>query len=186
MAKIMKMLLLFLIIVLGAAISGCSSAPETAPQTAPETATEPVIAPNMPAPDFQLQSLDGQDITMSGLLGKPVMLNFWASWCGPCRYEMPFFQEVYEDVKWEAANLVILAVNLGESPAVARGFIEGNGYTFPVLLDMIGEVGDMYNVRSYPTTFFIDEHGIIRDMDVGAFRSKAHLEQRLDDLIFGE
>jgi thiol-disulfide isomerase/thioredoxin len=114
------------------------------------------------------------------------MLNFWASWCGPCRFEMPFIQEVFEDTEWEATGLVILAVNIGESPSIAGGFMEDNGFTFTVLLDGTGEVADMYNTRSIPATFFIDENGIIRYIDVGAFSSKANIEQRLDVLIEDE
>jgi len=139
--------------------------------------------PGETAPDFELQNLEGQTVSLSDYRGSPVMLNFWASWCGPCRSEMPFFQQVYEDTEWEAAGLVILGVNIGESPSVAGGFMEDNGFTFPVLLDMTGEVAEMYNTRSIPATFFIDERGIIRHSDVGAFRSKADLEQRLRDLF---
>jgi len=139
--------------------------------------------PGETAQDFELQNLEGQTVSLSDYRGSPVMLNFWASWCGPCRSEMPFFQQVYEDTEWEAAGLVILGVNIGESPSVAGGFMEDNGFTFPVLLDMTGEVAEMYNTRSIPATFFIDERGIIRHSDVGAFRSKADLEQRLRDLF---
>jgi len=139
--------------------------------------------PGEAAQDFELKTLEGQTVALSDYRGSPVMLNFWASWCGPCRYEMPFFQEVYEDTEWQAAGLVILAVNIGESPSVAGGFMEDNGFTFPVLLDMTGKVATMYNVRSIPATFFIDERGIIKHSDVGAFRSKGDLEQRLRDLL---
>jgi peroxiredoxin len=139
--------------------------------------------PGKSAQDFELKNLDGETVSLSDYRGSPVMLNFWASWCGPCRSEMPYFQQVYEDTEWQAANLVILAVNIGESPSVVGGFTEDNGFTFPVLLDMTGAVAEMYNVRSIPATFFIDERGIIRYSDVGSFSSKAHLEQRLRDLF---
>jgi peroxiredoxin len=139
--------------------------------------------PGGAAPDFELQNLEGQTVSLSDYRGSVVMLNFWASWCGPCRYEMPFLQEVYEDTKWEATGLVILAVNMGESPSVAGDFMEINDFTFPVLLDRTEDVAEMYNVRAIPATFFIDERGIIRYSDVGAFSSKAALEQRLQDLL---
>ena len=99
---------------------------------------------------------------------------------------MPFFQEIYEDTKWQAVGLEILAVNVGETGAVAEAFMEGNSFTFTVLLDRTGEVTMKYNVTGYPTTFFIDERGIIRHIDRGAFRSKAYVEQRLNALIEGE
>jgi len=139
--------------------------------------------PGATAQDFELKNLEGQTVSLSDYRGSPVMLNFWASWCGPCRYEMPFIQEVFEDTEWQAVSLVILAVNIGESPSVAGGFMEANGFTFPVLLDRTGEVAEMYNTRSIPATFFIDERGVIKYSDVGAFSSKAGLEQRLRDLL---
>jgi peroxiredoxin len=142
--------------------------------------------PGNAAPDFELQTLDGQTVSLSDYRGSPVMLNFWASWCSPCRSEMPYLQDIFEDVKWQAADLVILAVNLGEYRSEAGGFMDTSGYTFTVLLDGKMEVAEMYNIRSIPTTFFIDERGIIKHMDIGSFRSKADLEQRLSDLIFGE
>ena len=139
--------------------------------------------PGEKAQDFELTNLEGETVSLTDYRGTPVMLNFWASWCGPCRSEMPYFQEVFEDTEWKAVGLEILAVNIGEAPWVAEGFMESNGFTFPVLLDRTGEVADMYNVRKIPATFFIDERGIIRDSDVGAFRSKAHLERRLYELL---
>lgn len=139
--------------------------------------------PGVTAPDFELLNLEGQTVSLSDYRGRPVMLNFWASWCEPCRYEMPFFQEVYEDIRWRAAGLEILAVNIGESLAVAGGFTESSGFTFPVLLDWNEEVAVKYNVVPIPATFFIDERGIIKHSDVGAFSSKAAIEQRLRYLI---
>ncbi len=141
------------------------------------------IKPGGKAPDFTLINLDGEPVSLTDYRGTPVMLNFWASWCGPCRSEMPYFQEVFEDMEWKVVGLEILAVNIGELPATAEGFMVTNGFTFPVLLDMTGEVADMYNVGKIPTTFFIDERGIIISSDVGSFTSKAHLEQRLYELI---
>jgi peroxiredoxin len=170
--KNFKLIIFFyLIIAVAIAAINCTSAGDQLPVTGGV------------APDFTLVNLDGGAVSLSDYRGSPVMLNFWASWCGPCRSEMPFIQGVFEEVKWKAVNLVIIAVNLGESSMVARDFMEENGYTFPVLLDRTGEVGDTYNTRSIPTTFFIDESGIIKYIDIGAFRSKADLELRLDDFI---
>ena len=141
------------------------------------------VKPGVTAKDFELKNLEGETVSLSDYRGNAVMLNFWASWCGPCRYEMPFFQEVYEDTKWQAAGLVIIAVNIGESGATAEGFMEANGFGFTVLLDTTGEVANKYNVRGIPATFFIDERGIIKHSDVGAFTSKSQLEQRLHELL---
>jgi peroxiredoxin len=143
----------------------------------------PAPAPGRTAPDFQLQDLDGQAVSLSGLLGKPVMVNFWATWCGPCRQEMPFIQEVYNDPEWAEAGLVILAVNIGQSPEVVREFMDDNGLTFTVLLDTKSEVAEMYNVSGIPTTYFVDKNGIIGDVKIGTFRNKAEIDWKLVNLM---
>lgn len=175
MVKIMKMLLLLLLIVLGTAMAGCSSAPAPAPP--------PTLQADNLASDFQLQSLDGQTVSLSSLRGRPVMLNFWASWCGPCRAEMPYLQGVFEDSEWTEQGLVILAINVGESSSTAREFMEDNGLTFTVLLDTDTSVAKDYNVRGIPATFFIDKNGIIKDKKVGSFSSKADIDSRLINSI---
>jgi len=111
------------------------------------------------------------------------MVNFWATWCGPCRMEMPFIQEVYQDSEWLKTGLVILAVNLKESASAAGEFMEDNGLTFPVLLDIDGEVARMYNISAIPTTYFIDKNGIIKDVKIGTFRNKAEIDWKLLNLV---
>ena len=174
MVKIkIKIMMLLTILVFGLAVAGCSSG----------HVSEQVPALDKTAPDFQLQSLDGQTFSLSGLRGRPLMLNFWATWCNPCRMEMPFMQEVYEDQKFSEQGLVILAVNLGESPAKVKKFVEDNGLSFPVLLDTGLEVAKMYNASRIPVTYFIDKDGIIKDIKVGAFVKKADIEWRLINSI---
>ncbi len=133
------------------------------------------------APDFQLNNLDGQSVTLSSLQGKPVLLNFWASWCGPCRSEMPFLEEVHR--KWSAQGLTLVVVNIGESSNTVRDFMQSNGYSFLVLLDKEQEAALIYNVNGIPATFFIDKDGIIRGMQVGAFPSRAAIENRLRSIV---
>jgi len=135
------------------------------------------------APDFQLQSLEGQTVSLSDFKGKPVLLNFWATWCGPCRLEMPFLQELSEDPELLAQGLVVLTVNLGESASVAREFMNKNGLTMTVLLDTSQKVGELYNIQYIPTTYFIDKDGRIRDIKVGSFRSKAEITNSLQNSI---
>ena len=167
----MKLLLLIIIIAGLFSIpflNGCtSSQPET------DDATELV------AIDFQLQNLDGDEVKLSDFAGQPVMLNFWAIRCPPCRDEMPFFQEVYEDEEWIQKGLVILAVNDQENADDVRFFMEENRFSFTVLLDITGEVGYIYNIMGLPTTLVIDKDGIIRGARIGAFWDKAHIEQGL-------
>lgn len=174
MGRVIRIAMLVLVLAPGLALAGCSSADNGAPAPAPAGKV---------APDFELQGLDGQAVSLSGLRGKPVMLNFWASWCGPCREEMPYLQEVSEDREWAERGLVILAVNIGESPATARKFMEDNGFSFRVLLDTDQSVASDYNIRAIPTTIFIDENGIVRDEKIGSFSNKAEIDMRLADSI---
>jgi peroxiredoxin len=132
------------------------------------------------APDFQLMTPDGQQVALSDFRGQPVLLNFWAIRCAPCRSEMPLFQEIFEDDKWIQKGLVILGVNLQESADDVRMFMAQNGLTFTVLLDTTGEVGTKYNVMGIPATLFIDKDGIIKSAVIGAFQYKNQIEQRLN------
>jgi len=132
------------------------------------------------APDFQLASLGGQTVSLSDFRGNPVLLNFWASWCGPCKSEMPYIQRMHEE--WSGKGLVILAIDIGESSATVGEFVEKYALSFMVLLDTDQEVALKYNVRSIPTTFFIDKNGKIQDIKIGAFSSKAEIERRLEKI----
>ena len=167
---------LMLILVTGLLISGCSSQ------------FEPVGSAQGPqvgklAPDFQLINLDGQSVSLGDFRGKPVLINFWASWCPPCRFEMPFIQEIYEDKEWSDKGLVILAINMGESPSTAKNFMQRYSLSFPVLLDISQDVSLQYNVPPIPKTFLIDKDGIIQGIKFGAFRNKAEIELRLRKII---
>ncbi|MBI2830955.1 MAG: TlpA family protein disulfide reductase [Chloroflexi bacterium] len=136
-----------------------------------------IVQMSVSAPDFQLQDLAGKTVFLSELRGKPVVINFWASWCGPCREEMPYIQQVHE--KWANKGLVILAINIQENPAVASKFMADYKLTFTALLDTKGEVAATYKVRGIPATFFIDKDGIIRGQRVGAFSSVKQIEDSL-------
>lgn len=134
-----------------------------------------------PAPDFQLSSLDGQLVSLSDLKGSPVLLNFWASWCGPCVHEMPYLQQIYE--KWQVMGLVLLAINIMESPSEVDNFMQSQGLNFPVLLDSNGAIATQYDIQAIPTTFLIDSSGIVQEVRVGAFQSTAEIEESLLKLI---
>ena len=135
------------------------------------------------APDFQLDDLDGQSVALSDFKGKPVLVNFWASWCPPCRSEMPFIQDTFTDKKWADEGLVVLAIDIGESPSAVSEFVKKYGLTFPVLLDITQDVSLEYYVRGIPTTFFIDREGIIREIRIGAFSSVTEIERSLKKII---
>jgi len=165
-----KMLPVMLIVTLASAmlITGCTASPETA--TVGQT-----------APDFKLENLDGESISLSDFKGKAVLINFWATWCDPCTSEMPYLQEIYEE--WSGRELVLLAVNRGESPAKVKDFMEKLNLSFPVLLDAKTAVAQKYNVSGIPTTFFIDKDGIIQVKIIGAFSSTAQIESSLSKII---
>ena len=107
--------------------------------------------------DFELKDIDGDSHRLSSYQGKVVFLNFWATWCGPCRAEMPSMQRLYEELGDE--GFVILAVNLQEKTGIVEKFIDEYRLTFPVLMDISGGVGALYAVRSIPTTYLIDQNG---------------------------
>ncbi len=169
MARVIKVVVALFLLMVVLAAAGCSGGSDGGQAPALGRA----------APDFQLQNLDGQAISLGELRGRPVIINFWATWCGPCRYEMTFLQEVSEGELWRGQGLVILAVNLGEPASVAREFMEDNGLSFTVLLDSQGEVGMLYNTQYIPMTYFVDKDGIIRNIKRGAFRDSSEIDRFL-------
>ena len=143
----------------------------------------PAPGPNVgkPAPDFQLENLEGQFVSLSGFLGQPVLINFWATWCPPCRAEMPYLQQVYEE--WSDKGLVMLAIDIQESASIVRQFMESNNLSLPVLLDSQADAAQKYNITNIPTTFFIDKGGIIQQKVIGGFPSKAVIEEELRQIV---
>lgn len=133
-----------------------------------------------PAFDFTLQDLQGNQISLSDFRGQVVMLNFWASWCGPCRIEIPHMIELYQEKRDQ--DFEIVAVNLRENPNRVEGFAQKLNMPFPVLLDQKGRVGAAYYVRGIPTSIFIDEEGVIRHVHVGTLTESA-LERYVNDLL---
>ncbi|MGX1902052.1 peroxiredoxin family protein [Thermolongibacillus altinsuensis] len=129
----------------------------------------------MKAPDFALQTLDGQTLRLSDLHGKPVIVNFWATWCPPCRAEMPDMQKFYEKYH---KKMEIVAVNLmvRDSREKVDAFIKEYGLTFPVVLDTKGAAMKQYEIQPIPTSFIIDKDGIIRDKFVGPMPYKKMVE----------
>jgi len=119
---------------------------------------------NAPAPDFELENLTGAIKHLSDFQGKVIVLNFWATWCGPCTLEMPFFQEVYESY---GSEIAVLAVNNQESVDKVSPFVEELGLTYEILMDNDGGIATQYQVLGFPTTYFIDPNGIIKFLHVG-------------------
>lgn len=109
--------------------------------------------------DFTLEDLNGNTVTLSQLKGKKVYLNFWATWCPPCKAEMPDIEKLYQETK--DSDLVILAVNVNEDKKTVQDFIAKNKYNFPILLDVKGEISQLYQVSGIPTSYFIDTEGFL-------------------------
>jgi peroxiredoxin len=138
---------------------------QPAATTTPATSISP-LAVGALAPDFALADLDGKRRSLSDYRGKVVMLNFWASWCGHCRSEIPALVAVYGDYKDQ--GLEIVAVSVGEDPTELKTFVQENGMTFTVLADSLTATMAPYQLRSVPTSYFLDAQGVIREVYNGA------------------
>jgi peroxiredoxin len=132
------------------------------------------------ASDFTLLSPDGQEISLSDYEGRVILVNWWATWCPPCKAEMPAINAFYETHK--ADGFVVLAVNSQEGASTVKSFIQDNGFTFPVLLDSQGQVMERYHVRALPTSFIIDRHGVIQHIQTGEISSR-QLEAIVEPLL---
>ncbi|SFK29254.1 Peroxiredoxin [Halobacillus dabanensis] len=165
------LLTLFIIVIVSAITEQTGTENNKEPVSEDEMQSGGMKAPNAPdglevgekAPDFTLQTLEGETVKLSDYRGKKVFLNYWATWCPPCREEMPEmqrFHEAYED------EVVILAVNgtgSEKSRENVRKFVEEGGYTYPILMDKELELNQMYQIISIPTTYFIGTDGVIQE-----------------------
>ena len=170
---------LFLALALALALSCADRPPAATPSAIPMstqtmtpsiTATSsPTLAPSAfsrdvptlevgePSPGFALEGLDGSEVSLARLQGKVVVLNFWASWCGPCRLEMPDFQKAWEEHQEQGVVFVGIAVD--DTASEASKFAEQVGVTYPLALDTTGDVARAYRIRAVPSTYFIDREG---------------------------
>lgn len=126
------------------------------------------------APDFTAQLVDGSTVTLSDLKGKPVLINFWATWCGPCVMEMPAFERLMEDYGDEIS---LVAVNCGDDAETVKDFVEENGFTFPIALDEDFEITMTYPSNGIPYTVIVDSEGVITHISTGASDADTMYEQ---------
>ena len=144
-----------------------------------EPALEAAPVKGHPAPEITLETTAGETVTLSDFKGKPVLINFWATWCPPCRAEMPDFQALHREL---GDDVVVFSVNASsQDNGDVNAFMEEFGITFPVLLDKTGLAGVTYNVRGLPTTVFVDRNGVINEVFTGGL-NKAYLEAKLSEL----
>ncbi len=137
------------------------------------------------APDFTLQTMSGEQITLSDLQGQPVLVNFWASWCPPCRAEMPGMENAYQE--YQSQGFVVLAINVTYQDTLsdAISFVETQGFSYPILFDTQGSVSKLYQLRSLPTSFFVDKEGVIQDVVYGGPIPEADIQARIENLLEG-
>jgi thioredoxin-dependent peroxiredoxin len=172
-----------------------ATTPSASPLTTPPATTQPTATSTVStgflvgnlAPDFQLNSLDGKTIKLSALRGKPVMLDFWATWCPYCRAERPLIQQVYND--WQSKGLEMWTIDIigstaNETAANLASFMSSNSYSFPVLLDANNyQTTKAYNIKYTPTNFLIDKDGIIRKITIGPFANKAAFDTAIQSIM---
>ncbi|CAB1129153.1 Thiol-disulfide isomerase or thioredoxin [Candidatus Hydrogenisulfobacillus filiaventi] len=139
-----------------------------------------VLAPGQPAPPFTLPATNGQPVSLASLRGQPVWLNFWATWCPPCRAEIPDLEQVARRYQ---GRFRLIGINLEENPATVRSFMAAHGMNYPVLLDSTGEVAANYGVTAIPTSVFISPQGRILAVRVGGFFSTAQMQPYIHQLL---
>lgn len=161
------------------------------PNTVYELPQRPHPLLDQPAPDFTMTLFGtGETVSLSDYAGQPVLIDFWATWCPPCRYEMPWMQAVYE--KYQDDGLVVLGFNVGEKVAdsmvdqTIQDFVDQYGLTFPILVDEQDfEVQRAWAVAGYPAAFLVSPDGIVVDFHQGMFPNQVTLESRLASILPG-
>ena len=124
------------------------------------------------APDFTVHDSNGNNVKLSDMKGKPVVVNFWASWCPPCRTEMPHFEEAHKELGKEVQFMMVNLIGGGETKEKADAFIENQGLTFPVFYDITSEAARQYDVRAIPMTIFVDADGNLAGSSTGMLDKK--------------
>lgn len=163
--KHFRLLVVLLLVALVAV--GCKTSSEEGVREAPEVGAF--------APAFALSNTDGNNVSLTDYRGQVVLINFWATWCPPCRQEMPTIHDRYQQYD---GDLVVLAVDYAEPADQVAAFQEQMGLTFNVLLDLQGSVSDQYRIQGYPTSVFVNELGVIEIMHIGLMT-----ENQLDDYL---
>jgi len=132
------------------------------------------------APNFSLERLDGGQLALADLRGKGVVLNFWGTWCEPCKKEMPALQKQYEVFKDK--GLEVIGVNIAESPITVEPFVQQFGVEFPILLDRQSQITKLYRIGPIPTTFFISPEGTVKEIFIGQL-NEATIASKVEKIL---
>ena len=177
MQKNQRIILYILILIAGASwialsADGTNASPNT---SAPQA--------GFSAPDFTLQTPTGESYTLSELRGQAVLVNLWATWCPPCRAEMPTLEKMYQEYKDQ--GFIVLAINMTyqDDPFAIVPFTQEYGLTFPILLEETGDVASAYQLRSLPSSYFINRAGVIAEIVIGGPMSEALLRTRIEQIL---
>lgn len=135
------------------------------------------------APDFELSTPAGETIKLSDLRGQAVLINLWATWCPPCRAEMQTIETVYNEYKDQGFTVLAVNMTYQDDPNAVMPFVDEQRLTFPILLDTTGEMGNAYQLKSLPSSYFIDREGIIQEVVIGGPMAEALLRTRIEDLL---
>jgi peroxiredoxin len=178
MNQTQRILLYLLVLIAGASwISLSKDAGETSAEAAPAPQA------GFTAPDFTLKTPGGETFTLSELKGSAVLVNLWATWCPPCKAEMPAIEKVYNEYKDQ--GFIVLAVDqtYQDNPFDIAPFVEEHHLTFPILLDETGETARAYQVRSLPSSYFINRYGVITEVVIGGPMSESLLRIRVEEAL---
>jgi len=177
----------------GVSPTGVRYGPVDIPAALASPGSEPGPEEGKLAPDLLLERLDGGELRLTDLRGKAVVIKFWATWCQPCRKEIPKLIQAYD--KYRERGLVIVGVNLQEGKSVIESFAHDFGMDFPIVIDRTGSVAEDYRLVGLPTTFFVDRQGTVRSRFTGPFLESANgtnvqgaidvteLEKRIEEVL---
>jgi len=135
------------------------------------------------APDFELRTPAGETVKLSDLRGQAVLVNLWATWCPPCRAEMQAIETVYNEYKDQGFTVLAVNMTYQDNPLDIMPFVEEQGLTFPILLDETGEMAGAYQLKSLPSSYFIDREGMISEVVIGGPMAEALLRARIEEIL---